>query len=217
MDATKPERALIIAGGNPVKAAVTEQLGEPAFVIAADSGLDEAFRIGLTPDLVVGDMDSVSPAALERAMDRGIAIERHPVAKDATDLELAINAAAAAGYERATIIGGTGGRMAHTLANALLLLKERSIGLEWRTSRAIITAIRSGGSQTYRKLDGPLLSVLAVGGPAECDSAGLRWPLQGRPLAPGSTRGISNELVAEVARVSVTGGQVLTVHERNLQ
>ncbi|MDJ0663754.1 MAG: thiamine diphosphokinase [Acidimicrobiia bacterium] len=215
MDATKPQRALIIAGGNPVKPVVLEQLDDPAFVIAADSGLDEAFRVGLEPDLVVGDMDSVSTDALQRAENRGITIERHPVAKDATDLELAIDAAAAAGYERATIIGGTGGRMAHTLANALLLLKERSIDLDWRTSRATITAIREGGSNAYRRADGPLLSVLAVGRPAKCESEGLRWQLTGRPLEPGSTRGISNEIVTDVARVSVMGGQVLTVHERN--
>ena len=160
MDATQPQRALIIAGGNPVKdavvTAITGQLGEPAFVIAADSGLDEAFRIGLTPDLVIGDMDSVSSAALDRAASLGTTIEQHPVAKDATDLELAIDAAAAAGYERATIIGGTGGRMAHTLANALLLLKERTIALDWRTSRATITAITEGESQDYRLGDGPL-------------------------------------------------------------
>jgi thiamine pyrophosphokinase len=195
--------------------AVTEQIGDPTFVIAADSGLDEAFRIGLIPNLVVGDMDSVSPDALQRAADRGIAIERHPVAKDATDLELAIDAAAAAGYEQATIIGGTGGRMAHTLANAMLLLEERSIALDWRTSRATITALRKGESHTYRQADGSLLSVLAVGESARCESIGLRWPLQERPLAPGSTRGISNEIIADVARVTVMGGQVLTVHERN--
>jgi len=215
VDATKPQRALIIAGGNPIKPAVTERFGDFDFVVAADSGLDEAFRIGIAPDLVVGDMDSVGPDALQRAQGQGIAIERHPVAKDATDLELAIDAATAAGYERATIIGGTGGRMAHTLANALLLLKERSIALEWRTSRATITAIRTGGSHTYRRVDGALLSVLAVGGSAECESAGLRWPLSGRPFSPGSTRGVSNEIVADVARVSVTGGQVLIVQERN--
>ena len=217
MDATKPTGALIIAGGNPVKATVVDRLRHPVFVVAADSGLDEALRLGLTPDLVIGDMDSVSAGALQVAKDRGIKIEQHPVAKDATDLELAIDAAAAAGYGQATIIGGTGGRMAHTLANAMLLLKERSIVLDWVTSRATIAAIREGASRVYRRPDGPLLSVLAVGGPADCESAGLRWPLSGRPLQPGSTRGISNELTAEVAEVAVTGGQVLTVHERNQQ
>ncbi len=215
MDNTKPDWALIIAGGHPVKRALMARLTSPAWIVAADSGLDQAFRLGLSPDLVVGDMDSVTPEALERAVAAGIDIDRHPVAKDATDLELAIDAAATAGFERATIIGGTGGRMAHTLANAMLLLKERSIALDWKTSRATITAIRSAESRSFRYEDGSLLSVLAIGGPAECDSTGLRWKLDDGLLVAGSTRGISNEIVAAVATVSVASGQVLTVHERN--
>ncbi len=215
MDDTKPQRALIIAGGKPIKARTMRHVGEASWIVAADSGLDQAFRLGVTPDLVVGDMDSVSAGALRRAAAEGIPIEQHPVAKDATDLELAINAAAAAGYERASIIGGTGGRMAHTLANAMLLLKERSIALDWRTSRATIVGLRSGEARHYRLADGPLLSVLAIGGPADCRSIGLRWQLDGNPIVAGSTRGVSNEIVADEASVSVMGGQVLTVHERN--
>ena len=215
MDDTKPQRALIIAGGKPVKARLARRIGEPSWIVAADSGLDQAFRLGITPDLVIGDMDSVSERALERAESQGIAIERYPVAKDATDLELAIDAAAAAGFERATIIGGTGGRMAHTLANAMLLLKERSIALDWMTSRATIVGVRTGESRHYRRGDGEMLSVLAIGGPAMCTSTGLRWQLDDSVLVAGSTRGISNEIVDDEASVAVTGGQVLTVHERN--
>ena len=130
MDDTKPEWALIIAGGNPVKQDVALRLDVPDWVIAADSGLDQAFRLGISPDLVIGDMDSVTAEALARAEATGVTIERHPVDKDASDLELAIDAAATAGYQQATIIGGTGGRIAHTFANALLLLKERTIALD---------------------------------------------------------------------------------------
>lgn len=215
MDNTTPEWALIIAGGKAVKTNVAASIGTPSFIVAADSGLDQAYRLGISPDLVVGDMDSVTSEALDRAEADGIAIEHHPAAKDATDLELAIDAATAAGYERATIIGGTGGRIAHTLGNAMLLLKERAIDLKWQTSRATITAIRTGESRTFQRADGGMLSVLAIGGPAECDSAGLRWPLHRAPLIAGSTRGVSNEIAEDTARVSVMRGQVLTIQERN--
>ena len=215
MDDTKSKWALIVAGGKPIKHAVLAHLDEPDLVIAADSGLDQAFHLGLRPDLVVGDMDSVTSDSLQRAIDSGISVERHPVAKNATDLELAIAAAERAGYTHGTIIGGTGGRMAHTLANALLLLEERSIRLDWKTSRATIVPLRSGESHTYHRDDGVLLSVLAVGGNAACRSQGLFWPLDGIALAPGSTHGISNELAEQTAHVTVVSGQVLTVHERN--
>ncbi len=215
MDTTNRRWALIVAGGKPVKRAVVERIGQPNWVIAADSGLDQAVRLGVSPDLVIGDMDSVTPDALHVAEQAGIAIERHPADKDATDLELAIDAAEAAGFEHATIIGGTGGRMAHTMANALLLLKERKISLNWMTSRASLRGLRAGDTGHFPLVGGPLLSVLAVGGPAECDSTGLRWQLSDLSLVAGSTRGVSNEIVAEVAQVTVVSGQVLTVHERN--
>lgn len=214
MDGTKPEWALIIAGGNSVKPDLAARLDVPDWVVAADSGLDQAYRLGISPDLVIGDMDSVTPAALARAEASGVSIDRHPVDKDASDLELAIDAVTAAGYGRATIIGGTGGRISHTFANALLLLKERAIVLDWRTSRATVTALRTGESGRYNTEDGALLSILPVGGTADCLSTGLRWPLDDIVLDAGSTRGISNEIATSSATVSVIRGHVLTIHER---
>jgi thiamine pyrophosphokinase len=211
----QPGRALIVAGGEPIAANLLTRLAEPAWVVAADSGLDQAFRLGIEPDLVVGDMDSVTTEALQRAAAAGVAIERHPVAKDATDLELAIAAAMRAGFTRATIIGGTGGRMAHTLANAMILLGDRPIELEWLTGEAIIVPLRAGERRSYRRVDGELLSVVAVGGAATCTATGLRWPLDGITIDAGSTRGVSNEIVADEAQVLVEGGHILTVQERN--
>ncbi len=160
-------------------------------------------------------MDSVTARSLERAIAEGVAIERHPVDKNATDLELAIAAAARAGYTTGTIIGGTGGRIAHTLANAMLLLEDHSIALEWLAGAATIVALHATEMRAFRRDVGRLLSVVAVGGRATCKSEGLRWPLDAITLDAGSTRGVSNELVAEEAKVLVMGGQVLTIQERD--
>ena len=211
---TRAGSALIVAGGNPIKEVVLGHLPAYSWVVAADSGLDQAVQLGIHPDLVVGDMDSVTPTGLDYAVDQGIELERYPRAKDATDLELAIDAAAQRNFATATIIGGTGGRMAHTLANAMLLTRRRDIHLDWITSKAQIAALPAGSSRHYPAKYGTLLSVLAVGESAGCKSSGLRWPLDGNPLAVGSTRGISNEIVDSAATVSVESGLVLTVHER---
>ncbi len=215
MEDAKPESALIIAGGSPVQPDLVEQLADFTWVVAADSGLDQAYRLGISPDLVVGDMDSVTARSLNRAIAEGTAIERHPVDKNATDLELAIVAAAGAGYRTGTIIGGTGGRIAHTLANAMVLLEDHAISLEWRTGSATIVALHVDETRVYQPDQGTLLSVIAIGEPATCKSQGLRWPLDGIALDAGSTRGVSNEIIAERARVLVTGGQVLTIQERD--
>ena len=215
MERTSPERALIIAGGHPIGRAVAKRLDRPTFIVAADSGLDHAYALGLQPDLVVGDMDSVTAASLARAEAEGITIERHPADKDATDLELAIEAVGRHGFVHATIVGGTGGRFAHTLANALLLTRSGEVRLDWLTSHARITALGGSETRTFPAADGPLLSILAVGGPARCSSSGLRWPLEGVPLTPGSTHGVSNEIVGRSASLMVNEGCVLVVHERN--
>lgn len=216
MERTPPEWALIIAGGRTIQVDLLDRLDRPACIIAADSGLDHAFALGLRADVVVGDMDSVTDTALARATDDGITIERHPADKDATDLELAIDAAATRGFGHATIIGGTGGRFAHTLANALLLTRANHIRLDWLTTHARITALRAGESGEFDETEGPLLSVLAVGGPARCSSSGLRWPLDKTPLRPGSTRGISNEIITAEASVTVEEGCLLVIHERTI-
>ncbi len=215
MENTRAGSALIVAGGRPIKEPLLARLRPYEWTVAADSGLDQAIRLGLQVDLVVGDMDSVSPEALATAEEQGLPIERHPRYKDATDLELAIDAAVQRGYRSATIIGGTGGRLAHTLANAMLLTRKRPIDLQWITSRAAIRALRSGESADYHSPEGELISILAVGGPASCTSSGLRWPLSGAPLRPGETRGVSNEIEHSPATVSVIDGQVLTIQERN--
>ena len=215
MENSNPNKALIVAGGRSVRPAVLERCEKPAWIVAADSGLDHAYELGLKPDLVIGDMDSVTAAALREAEDAGIRIERYPTDKDATDLELAIEAAAAAGFAEAMIIGGTGGRLSHTLANALVLTVDRGIRLEWLTSHARIRALRAGETSRFNATDGTTLSLLPIAGPAVCSAAGLRWRLEHTELLPGSTRGVSNELVAATAEVSVASGCILLIHERN--
>ena len=215
MEYRKSDWALIVAGGRPISPAVLGRIGTPAWIVAAESGLDHAYELGLAPNLVIGDMDSVSPAALGRAEAAGIRIERHPADKDATDLELAIDATAAAGFARATIIGGTGGRLSHTLANALVLTVDRGVTLQWITSHARISSLQGGETGEFDAESGTTLSLLPINGPAVCASTGLRWPLDRAELNPGSTQGVSNEILAPTAEVSVVTGRVLAIHERN--
>src|SRR4051794_20102363 len=101
--------ALVFAGGDPPPPSAVDGLLPSDIVIPADSGLEHALALGCAVDLVVGDLDSVAPAALARATAAGTAIEQHPDDKDATDLELALDAARARGVERIVVIGGYGG------------------------------------------------------------------------------------------------------------
>jgi thiamine pyrophosphokinase len=181
-------------------------------VIAADSGLDHAHELGVAVDVVVGDLDSVDPDTLAAAELAGTIVERHPTAKDATDLELALLAARDRGALEIVVVGGHGGRLDHFLANALLLASPAlaDVRVRARIGDADVFVVRDRVELTGAP--GALCSLLPVGGPAEgVRTEGLRFPLAGETLFPASTRGVSNELVATAATVSLEHGVLLAI------
>jgi thiamine pyrophosphokinase len=210
--------ALVFAGGERVPASVAPMLPTGGLVIAADSGLAQARALGRPVDLVIGDLDSVDQADLDAAIAAGTAVETHPTDKDATDLELALDAAVARGARRVTLVGGHGGRLDHLLANALLLASPRyaAVDLDAWMGRAHVYVVRGRIELTGRV--GSLCSVLAVGGEARgVSTTGLRFALTDDVLLPGSSRGVSNELVEPVASVTLGSGTVLAVQPDALE
>ena len=204
--------ALVFAGGDPPPVELLGDLDPSAVVIAADSGLDHALALGFRADVVVGDLDSVTPDALARARATGADVEPHPAEKDETDLELGLRRAVVLGVQRVTVIGGGGGRHDHLLANALVLGHDdyASLEVDALVGTARLTVIRSGTE--LRGAPGSLVSLLPLGGPARgIRTEGLRYPLRAEELAPGTTRGVSNEFVAPVATVSLADGVLLAV------
>jgi thiamine pyrophosphokinase len=204
--------ALVFVGGEAPPADRLRDLDRSAVVIAADSGLDHALALGFTADIVVGDLDSVSPDGLARARAAGADVEPHPAEKDETDLELALRRAVALGLRRVTVIGGGGGRHDHLLANALVLGHEDYADLELDalvgTARLTVNRARV----ELRGAPGSFVSLLPLGGPARgIRTEGLRYPLRDEELTPGTTRGVSNEFLAPVAAVSLREGVLLAV------
>lgn len=228
MDTTRPlpagtmpvaddgEVAIVVAGGADVDPDVLTGLPTGSPVFAADSGLDLAVAHGLEVSVLVGDLDSVSPAALAAATAAGVAIERYPADKDRTDLDLALQRVADAGFRRCVVVGGGGGRLSHLLANAALIAaaEHAALDIRWLVGTAAVAVARPGRPVRVSGATGDLVSLLAVGGVARgLSTAGLRWRLDGATLQPGSTRGVSNELLAGDATVTVDAGAVLVVHE----
>jgi thiamine pyrophosphokinase len=181
-------------------------------VVAADGGLDRAASLGLAVDVVVGDLDSVSTAELERAAANGVRVVRHPEAKDATDLELALDEAVALGAKRVLVVASAGGRLDHLLASLLLLGSGRYKALEVDAfvGEALVHVIR--GERTMHGRAGDLVTLLALGEPASgVTTEGLAYPLASESLDAGSTRGVSNVFVGEEVTVSVARGVLLAV------
>ena len=202
------ETVLVFAGGDPPPASVLEGLTGSTYVIAADSGFDHAHRLGVDVDLLVGDLDSISAQGLATAKE----IEQHLTNKDSTDLAIALDAALKVGTSQVIVVGGAGGRIDHFLANAALLASSEyeALKLTWLPGEAVIHVVRE--SIELSGSPGDLVSLLPYHGPAlGVTTAGLRWPLHDAALSPGTSRGVSNQMVDTRARVSLKEGVLLTV------
>lgn len=204
------DTAIILAGGDPVDPAVVDELPSTAFVVAADSGFHQAEILGLDVDLIVGDLDSVSAAALARA--EGIPIEQHSADKNHTDLELALDAARRLDVGRLVVVGGDGGRLDHLLVNAAVV-RDPSLShmrVEWFAGAAHTYVVRS--EAILHGTPGDLVTLLAVDGAASgVRTSGLRWELDGATLEPTSGRGLSNVFTRPLVRVTLESGVLLAI------
>lgn len=202
--------AVIVTGGAPIAPSVTSDLPEIVWVVAADSGLDHARSLGLGVDVVVGDLDSVSTDALAAFPGP---VERHPPDKDRTDLDLALGLVACHGHiERVIVVGGGGGRLDHLLGNVAVLASPRysHLRIEWLTGSDRAHVVWD--HVTLHGCSGDPISLIPIGGPVTgVTTEGLRWALRSADLDPGTSLGISNEMVGSVASVTVTGGRLLAV------
>lgn len=205
-------RVLVFAGGDPNPPEALAGLPPGTLVVAADSGAAHALAAGRRVDVLVGDLDSLDEATLAEVVAAGAEVRRHPAAKDATDLALALDVALELGAEAVTMVGGHGGRLDHLLANVALLAADAYAGVEVdaRLGPARLSVVRGRRSLVGRP--GELLSLLPVGGPAGgVTTEGLLFPLRDATLRPGTTWGVSNQFTDEPAAVQVAEGVLVAV------
>lgn len=183
-------------------------------IIAADGGARHCLELGLTPDLVVGDFDSLEAGELAPLEAAGSHLIRYPAHKDETDLELALGEALARGAERVLVFGALGARWDMSLANLLLLSNPayERVKIELVDGRQRVLMVSPSRPLTVAGQAGDTLSLIPVGGDAEgVETEGLEYPLKGETLQFGVARGVSNVLVGEQARVSLADGLLLCV------
>ena len=214
--------ALIFAGGEPVHPMwhkeIRERACSGALVIAADSGIEHLHALGLVAALLIGDLDSATTESIERARSEGTVIDEHSADKDETDLALALRAARTARVTHATVLGVGGGRTDHLFANALLLAQDTydDLIIDARFGPDLLTVVRA--RTTLTGAPGDLVTLLAVGGTARgVTTSGLRWQLNSEQLEPGSSRGVSNEMIAAEAVIEIESGVLLAIQPASIE
>jgi thiamine pyrophosphokinase len=210
-------RAIIFANGEltdpqGVKELLHHSDSDDVAVIAADGGTHHALAAGLTPGVVIGDLDSLSPETRARVEAAGAQIVSFSPRKDETDLELALLYAAQEGATEIVILTALGGRLDQTLANVLLLALPELKGIDTRIVEGAQEVFLIQGEATIDGSSGDTVSLIPLGGNAEgVTTDGLEWPLNEDVLNFGPARGVSNVLVAKQACVRVRRGVLLCV------
>lgn len=188
---------------------LAETIGNEDLVIAADGGWKHTQRLGIKPDILLGDFDSLGFAP-EGA-------EVFPVEKDDTDAMLALRRGLERGCHRFVIYGGLDGRrLDHTLANfqALQYLADRDAVGYLVGSGYLVTVVKNGSLSFPKEAKG-ILSVFCLGPDAEgVTLSGLKYPLENGALTSGFPLGVSNHFIGEKSSISVKNGSLLVLWDR---
>ena len=214
-------RIIIFANGhlpNPEKARALIRPDD--FILCADGGARHALALGLTPNLVIGDLDSISKEERRMMDEAGVEFLRFPTDKNETDLELAITHALTLHPDQILILAALGGRMDQTLANIALLSNLQLTTCNIRITDSVEELFFCRERVKVEGRSGNIVSLIPWGGEVHgVFTENLRWHLHHETLDPDKTRGISNEMTADTATISIQSGLLLIVHraETSLQ
>lgn len=209
MNAEQYDGILLTGGGVPPDVVTKRLCGDASsYIVCADSGWDTAVRCGIRPSCLVGDFDSV-----KEPLPDDERIFRYPRAKDATDTELAFEAAAGAGCRSIAVIGGGGGRMDHWLALWRLFCLQPMWRL-WETAEETVYRVSAG--ETWRSpadAECRVVSVYALSDTARVETSGFRWPLNAYPLS-AQAFSLSNEIDGPGAYLTANTGEAAVIVPR---
>lgn len=236
-------KCIIISGGYIDDVFALEWLEKNAYdlLIAADSGMNFLYRNKIMPDVIAGDFDSVGQEAyayfvassnmnfeqkentvFDEADDKSVMMRpeilRLPPVKDDTDTEFVVREAIRRGATAITILGGTGNRLDHVLANVHLL----GIGLSCNVAIDLVDAhnrirmIKDELVIESEKQFGDFVSILPFAGAASGVSLqGFKYPLDNATIDSFCSLGVSNEIVDSQARIFVKSGVLLVIESKD--
>ena len=213
----KMKRCLIVTGGTIDIAFAKDFLSQRSYdyVIAADAGLEVLRPLHISPNAVVGYLDTVDKKVLEEYQNQpDIEFEIHKPEKDETDTELALLTAARQGCEAVDILGALGGRMDHAIGNIQLMYQFFCQGMEVNIYDARNRLYLLGGHKVFHREEvyGKYISFLPMTETVEgLTLRGFKYPLQRRTIGLGTSLCISNELKREEGILELEKGVLLCV------
>jgi len=205
-------KAYIIANGDVFQSKI--DIPKIGMFIAADGGGRHCLNLGLTPDVIIGDFDSLTDQEISQLESDGVKMIQYPFDKDETDLELALDYARAQGASEITMYGMLGGRWDMTICNIMLLASPRFSKVKFHVIDRNTEMFVLRGSETLiiNGKPGDSISVIPLGGDIlGLSYEGLKWQLSDANLAFGSPRGVSNQFTNGTAQIKLEDGVALLV------
>ena len=212
-----PGRISIVSGGPADPDFVARYIKKfgSDIVIAADKGLDTCVRAGIVPDIVLGDYDSTGMRGrIDEMRQSGAYVEVYPEEKDFTDTEAAVMCALRKGAEEIVILGATGGRLDHFLANLDLCLVplRRGVKCTIADERNEIRLLDAGITLRAEYVAGRYISLIPFTERVRSVTlTGMKYSLLDADLVRGSSLGVSNEMIGEEARIDFRDGILILV------
>lgn len=193
------------------------EIAQADVIICCDAGMHHAKALGITPDYIVGDFDSVAPEVLEEYRKAGISIRQFPTHKNETDMQLGMLLALELGATQMTLIGGIGSRLDHTLANAHLLLHLLKKGVQAVLLNEKNRVVLIDREIILHGKAGDLVSTIPLSMQVKgLTLEGLEYPLQNYDLAlDDDLIAVSNVMLAESAKVSIADGYLFVIQSQD--
>lgn len=209
-------RVIILTNGEYGDYSFCKDIGAYEYVICADYGMHHATKLGIEPDIIVGDFDSISKEELLSFTNRGIKIIKFPPEKDMTDTEIAVQKAIELGANKIDIYGGIGSRLDHTLGNVQLLYGLLIKGIEARLLNPNNEVSITNSTICIDGEKGQLISLIPLFDNVEgVTTIGLAYSLDNDVLPIGRALGVSNFMLSSNAEVSVKKGTLLVIKARD--
>ncbi len=193
-------------------------ISEDCYIICCDGGIRHLFRLGLTPDIIIGDLDSAEEAHISYYQNKSVPFQVYPAAKDQTDMELCMAYALSLNPDEIFIFGGMGSRFDHSLANANLLwvAREKNVTAWLMQESNQMTLIDNHTSLALTGVPGDIISLIPYSEVTTgVTTSGLAYPLAEATLYRYASRGVSNVMQGETARVTVASGALFVIRSRD--
>ncbi len=206
------KNCIILANGQAPSKKTIEHLSRIGFytLICADGGANTAYKLGLVPDIIIGDLDSIDNEVYNFYARRCKILK--VTRQNDTDVEKCLKYAVKHNYTEAVLLGATGDRLDHSFCNLGIVLKffDR-IKIRIIHQKSILYAYM--GSIEFATVPGETISLYGVDGKTKFKSEGLKYQLKNIPLPFGQKESTSNVAVGPVVKLKITGGKAFVIRD----